>query len=243
MCGRVSRRAIRLRSACPRSARSSAIAQPGGGSSTTVSTSPSCSRTTPRSIPALFAALLDFAVAERGRWDYRASAGGGAGAGGRRRRPAGGIRLAEAPCSAAPGDRADRLARRRRAPAGGHRALRPAGRHLSADGLGDREHAAGRRRRPPSATCRARPGGTTVQRRRMGLLQRLHHEAMRPIYRAQSAGALSPARGGDQPLGRRACDGRMASTVRAGPRQDPCFPRFPPNEFPVPPIEFPVPMA
>jgi glycosyl transferase, family 25 len=28
-------------------------------------------------------------------------------------------------------------------------------------------------------------GGTTVQRRRMGVLQRLHHEAMRPIYRAQ----------------------------------------------------------
>ena len=28
-------------------------------------------------------------------------------------------------------------------------------------------------------------GGTTVQRRRMGPLQRLHHEAMRPIYRAQ----------------------------------------------------------
>ena len=28
-------------------------------------------------------------------------------------------------------------------------------------------------------------GGTTVQRRRMGLLRRLHHEAMRPLYRAQ----------------------------------------------------------
>ena len=28
-------------------------------------------------------------------------------------------------------------------------------------------------------------GGTTVQRRRMGLFRRLHHEAMRPIYRAQ----------------------------------------------------------
>jgi GR25 family glycosyltransferase involved in LPS biosynthesis len=28
-------------------------------------------------------------------------------------------------------------------------------------------------------------GGTTVQRKRMGLLSRLHHEAMRPIYRAQ----------------------------------------------------------
>lgn len=28
-------------------------------------------------------------------------------------------------------------------------------------------------------------GGTTVQPRRMGLLRRLHHEAMRPIYRAQ----------------------------------------------------------
>ena len=28
-------------------------------------------------------------------------------------------------------------------------------------------------------------GGTTVQRRSMGLLRRLHHEAMRPIYRAQ----------------------------------------------------------
>jgi GR25 family glycosyltransferase involved in LPS biosynthesis len=28
-------------------------------------------------------------------------------------------------------------------------------------------------------------GGTTVQRRRMGLLQRLHHETMRPVYRAQ----------------------------------------------------------
>jgi hypothetical protein len=28
-------------------------------------------------------------------------------------------------------------------------------------------------------------GGTTVQRRRMSLLQRLHHEAMRPIYRAK----------------------------------------------------------
>jgi GR25 family glycosyltransferase involved in LPS biosynthesis len=28
-------------------------------------------------------------------------------------------------------------------------------------------------------------GGTTVQRRRMGLIRRLHHEAMRPIYRAQ----------------------------------------------------------
>jgi GR25 family glycosyltransferase involved in LPS biosynthesis len=29
-------------------------------------------------------------------------------------------------------------------------------------------------------------GGTTVQRKRMGLLQRLHHEAMRPVYRAQA---------------------------------------------------------
>jgi GR25 family glycosyltransferase involved in LPS biosynthesis len=28
-------------------------------------------------------------------------------------------------------------------------------------------------------------GGTTVQRRSMGLVKRLHHEAMRPIYRAQ----------------------------------------------------------
>jgi glycosyl transferase, family 25 len=28
-------------------------------------------------------------------------------------------------------------------------------------------------------------GGTTVQRRSMGLAQRIHHEAMRPIYRAQ----------------------------------------------------------
>ncbi len=28
-------------------------------------------------------------------------------------------------------------------------------------------------------------GGTTVQRKRMGLLQRLHHEAMRPVYRAR----------------------------------------------------------
>ena len=28
-------------------------------------------------------------------------------------------------------------------------------------------------------------GGTTVQRKRLGLLQRLRHEAMRPIYRAQ----------------------------------------------------------
>ena len=28
-------------------------------------------------------------------------------------------------------------------------------------------------------------GGTTVQRKRMGFLQRLHHEAMRPVYRAQ----------------------------------------------------------
>jgi GR25 family glycosyltransferase involved in LPS biosynthesis len=28
-------------------------------------------------------------------------------------------------------------------------------------------------------------GGTTVQRRSMGLAERLHHEAMRPIYRAQ----------------------------------------------------------
>jgi glycosyl transferase, family 25 len=28
-------------------------------------------------------------------------------------------------------------------------------------------------------------GGTTVQRRNMGLLRRLHHETMRPIYRAQ----------------------------------------------------------
>jgi glycosyl transferase family 25 len=28
-------------------------------------------------------------------------------------------------------------------------------------------------------------GGTTVQRKRLGLLERLHHEAMRPIYRAQ----------------------------------------------------------
>ena len=28
-------------------------------------------------------------------------------------------------------------------------------------------------------------GGTTVQRRRMGLFERIHHEAMRPIYRAK----------------------------------------------------------
>ena len=28
-------------------------------------------------------------------------------------------------------------------------------------------------------------GGTTVQRRSMGLAERIHHEAMRPIYRAQ----------------------------------------------------------
>ncbi len=29
-------------------------------------------------------------------------------------------------------------------------------------------------------------GGTTVQRKRLGLIERLHHEAMRPIYRAQA---------------------------------------------------------
>ncbi len=29
-------------------------------------------------------------------------------------------------------------------------------------------------------------GGTTVQRKRMGLLSRLHHETMRPVYRAQA---------------------------------------------------------
>ncbi len=29
-------------------------------------------------------------------------------------------------------------------------------------------------------------GGTTVQRKRVGLIERLHHEAMRPIYRAQA---------------------------------------------------------
>ena len=28
-------------------------------------------------------------------------------------------------------------------------------------------------------------GGSTVQRKSMGLAERLHHEAMRPIYRAQ----------------------------------------------------------
>jgi hypothetical protein len=28
-------------------------------------------------------------------------------------------------------------------------------------------------------------GGTTVQRKRVGALQRLHHEIMRPIYRAK----------------------------------------------------------
>jgi hypothetical protein len=28
-------------------------------------------------------------------------------------------------------------------------------------------------------------GGSTVQRKSMGFLDRLHHEAMRPIYRAQ----------------------------------------------------------
>ena len=28
-------------------------------------------------------------------------------------------------------------------------------------------------------------GGTTVQRKRLGLFERLHHEAMRPIYRAR----------------------------------------------------------
>jgi GR25 family glycosyltransferase involved in LPS biosynthesis len=28
-------------------------------------------------------------------------------------------------------------------------------------------------------------GGTTVQRKRLGLLERVHHEVMRPIYRAQ----------------------------------------------------------
>ena len=76
--------------------------------------------------------------------DLRASAGGGAGAAGRRRRAAGEFRLAEASCAAAAGDRADRLARRGRAAARDHRALRPAGRHLSADGLGDRRNAPGR---------------------------------------------------------------------------------------------------
>jgi glycosyl transferase, family 25 len=29
-------------------------------------------------------------------------------------------------------------------------------------------------------------GGTTMQRKRLGLVERLHHEAMRPIYRAQA---------------------------------------------------------
>jgi len=37
----------------------------------------------------------------------------------------------------------------------------------------------------PIRDVSGKTGGTTVQRRRMDLIRRLHHEAMRPIYRAQ----------------------------------------------------------
>ena len=39
-------------------------------------------------------------------------------------------------------------------------------------------------------------GGTTVQRKRLGLIERLHHEAMRPIYRAQALRRSTGARRG-----------------------------------------------
>ena len=92
--------------------------------------------------------------------DLRAPAGGGAGAVPARRRPRRGeFALLRPHSPPLQGDRTDRFARGRRASACAHRAFRPAGRHLSADGLGDWRDAAGRDPDARSATCRARPAG------------------------------------------------------------------------------------
>lgn len=134
--------------------------------------------------PALFAALLDFAIAERGRWDYVLL-------------PAAGLEPA-----------GDVVARQ-----GKFALLRPLAPPLRAIGQIVSRAAAERLLaltepfdRPvdtflqmvwvtgetllaltptPIRDVSRETGGTTVQRRRTGLLRRLHHEAMRPVYRAK----------------------------------------------------------
>ena len=133
---------------------------------------------------ARFAALLDFAIAERGRWTYVLL-------------PAAGLE----PCG-------DVFARR-----GGFALLRPHSPPLRAIGQIVSRAAAERLLaltvhfdRPvdtflqmawvtgvtllaatptPIRDVSPETGGTTVQRRRMGLFERIHHEAMRPVYRAK----------------------------------------------------------
>jgi glycosyl transferase, family 25 len=133
---------------------------------------------------AAFACLLDFAVAERSRWDYVLM-------------PAAGLSPSGAP-----------VVRH-----GGLALLRPSSPPLRAIGQIVSRAAATRLLsvtepfdRPvdtflqmtwitqtPMLVASPSPirdvsdesGGTTVQRKSMGLLDRLHHEAMRPVYRAQ----------------------------------------------------------
>ena len=87
---------------------------------------------------ARFAALLDFAIAERSKWDYRAAAGRRTSAQGRDDCAPWRSRAGQALRAAAEGDRTVGVARRGRAPFVRHAAVRPAGGHVSADGLGDR---------------------------------------------------------------------------------------------------------
>ena len=139
------RRATRSRSPGRRSGAFSAIAPPGAGSSTKASTTPSCSRTTRRSTPSASPRCSICLAAERARWSYVLMPGGRARAGGRAAGAARRRRRSFGPSSPPlPRHRAGRVARGGRTAARGHRAVRPPGRHLSADELGDRRHPARR---------------------------------------------------------------------------------------------------
>ena len=134
--------------------------------------------------PARFAALLDFLAAERPRWSYVLM-------------PAAGLEPAGAPLSR----RGDATLIRPHSPP-----LRAIGQVVSREAAKKLLAVTAPFDRPidtflqmtwitgvallvalptPIRDVSHETGGTTVQRKRMGLLARLHHEAMRPIYRAQ----------------------------------------------------------
>ena len=133
--------------------------------------------------PAMFAALIDFVTAERAAWDYvlmpaTPVRGGTAVA----RRGALALMRPDAPPLRAIGQFVSRAAAERLL-AATWPFDRPVDTFLQMTWVTGQPVLVASP--SPVRDVSRETGGTTVQRRSMGLAERLHHEAMRPIYRAQ----------------------------------------------------------
>jgi glycosyl transferase, family 25 len=133
--------------------------------------------------PASFAALVEFVAAERAAWDYVLMPAGAIGSGALVvRRGALALMRPDAPPLRAIGQIVSRVAAERLL----ERTLpfdRPVDTLLQMTWITGQPLLVASP--SPVRDVSRETGGTTVQRRSMGFAERLHHEAMRPIYRAQ----------------------------------------------------------